>query len=298
MTFPDYEAVGFKEILVKLEGAVVTVTLNRPEQFNTFSIVLSEEIVQAFELFDKDDRVRVVILTAEPTAPAFCAGANITGGWSNLWSPEVEKQGHRAHRDRGGRVSLAIYHCRKITIAAVNGHAAGVGVTGLQLPFDFRFAWQGAKITFPFVRRGIAAEAVSSYLLPQLIGHSRATSLLLSGSTVNPTSHLISSLYHQILPTKEEVYPAAKTFANELAETTSQTGVAYTKALLRHPGESIEENQLRGSWVFSAMTHEGDANEGAQSFMQKRKPKFKDTLSSTKTPWTPWWRLVDLKAKL
>jgi enoyl-CoA hydratase/carnithine racemase len=55
-------------------------------------------------------------------------------------------------------VTLAIFRCRKITIAAVNGHAAGVGITGLQLPSDFRFIWAGAKLAFPFIRRGIAPE--------------------------------------------------------------------------------------------------------------------------------------------
>lgn len=63
-----------------------------------------------------------------------------------------------AHRDGGGRVSLAIHRCRKITIAAVNGHAVGVGVTAFQLPFDFRFVWGGAKLALPFVRRGIGPE--------------------------------------------------------------------------------------------------------------------------------------------
>jgi enoyl-CoA hydratase/carnithine racemase len=65
---------------------------------------------------------------------------------------------HSAHRDPGGKVTLAIFRCRKITIAAVNGHAAGVGITGLQLPSDFRFIWAGAKLAFPFIRRGIAPE--------------------------------------------------------------------------------------------------------------------------------------------
>jgi enoyl-CoA hydratase/carnithine racemase len=68
-----------------------------------------------------------------------------------------------AHRDTGGKVTIAIFRCRKITICAVNGHAAGVGITGLQLPCDFRFVWSGAKLAFPFVRRGIAAEGALRY---------------------------------------------------------------------------------------------------------------------------------------
>jgi len=94
------------------------------------------------------------------------------------------------------------------------------------------------------------------------------------------------------------VYPAAKAFADELAANTSQTGVAYTKALLQHPGDSAEENHLRDSWVFSALIGEKDAEEGALSFKERRPPKFTDTLTSTKVPWTPWWHLVDIKTKL
>lgn len=66
-----------------------------------------------------------------------------------------------AHRDSGGKVTLAIFRCRKITIVAVNGHAVGVGFSGLQLPCDFRFIWAGAKLALPFVRRGITAEGMS-----------------------------------------------------------------------------------------------------------------------------------------
>ena len=67
---------------------------------------------------------------------------------------------HSAHRDPGGKVTLSIFRCRKITIVAVNGHAAGVGITGLQLPCDLRFIWAGAKLAFPFIRRGIAPEGM------------------------------------------------------------------------------------------------------------------------------------------
>jgi enoyl-CoA hydratase/carnithine racemase len=66
-------------------------------------------------------------------------------------------------------VTLAIFRCRKITIAAVNGHAAGVGITGLQLPSDFRFIWAGAKLAFPFIRRGIAPEGTLATRLPPLL---------------------------------------------------------------------------------------------------------------------------------
>lgn len=84
-----------------------------------------------------------------------------------------------AHRDGGGMVSMAIHRCRKITIAAVNGHAVGVGVTALQLPFDFRFVWGGAKLALPFVRRGIGAEGTP----PPIFRHNMDSSMLTNCST-------------------------------------------------------------------------------------------------------------------
>jgi len=294
MSTPDYSALGFTHILASLDGAVLVVVMNRSKQRNSWIGPVATELQQVFDLADKDDRVRVVVLTAEHTAPAYCAGADISGGWDILWTAEEEKEGPHAHRDTGGKTSLVIYRCRKITIAAVNGHAAGVGMTAMQLPFDFRFVWAGAKLTFPFVRRGIAPEATSSYLLPRLVGHSRANSLLLTGATFTPESPLIQGLYHQILPTREEVFPAALAFAKELAATTSQVSIAVTKGLLQNPGNSVEENHLYDSRSIRELA-KTDGEEGIRSFREKREPKFTGTLSKDLGSWFPWWKQVDTK---
>ncbi|KAH9481282.1 Enoyl-CoA hydratase AFT3-1 [Psilocybe cubensis] len=282
-SLPDYGALGYKEIIATLDGSVVTVVINRAKYRNTFGGVLDKELINVFQLCDRDDRVRVVILTAEHTAPAYCSGADLTNGWNLLWLEESEKEGEHAHRDSGGQVSLAIMNCRKITIAAINGHAAGVGMTALQLPFDFRFVWAGARLTFPFVRRGIAPE-----------GHSKASYLMLSGAVVSPDSKHISDLYHEIIPTREAVYPTAKAFAEELAANTSQVAVAYTKGLLQHPGDSIEENHLLDSRAIKLLGSSADGHEGVQSFKERRLPKFTGTLSKDSSPWFPWWKRVDV----
>ncbi|KDR76140.1 hypothetical protein GALMADRAFT_462550 [Galerina marginata CBS 339.88] len=292
---PDYGSRGYKDIIVTLDGSVLTILLNRGKYRNTYTDAIVKEVIDVFELCDRDDRVRAVIVTAEHTAPAYCSGADISGGWNVLWKEEAEREGEHAHRDGGGRISIAIMSCRKITIAAVNGHAAGVGMTAFHLPFDFRFAWAGAKLTFPFVRRGIVPEATSTYLLPRLIGHSRANSLLLTGATVSPESPYIRDLYHQILPTREAVYPAAKAFADELAANTSQLSIAYTKGLLLHPGDSIEENHLLDSRAMKLLASSADGAEGALSFKERRLPKFTGTLSKDSSPWFPWWRRLDVQ---
>ncbi|KAF7336748.1 Enoyl-CoA-hydratase, peroxisomal [Mycena venus] len=292
---PNYSDLGFTNILTSLDGPVLVVLMNRSKQRNTWSGALSRELQKVFDLADRDDRVRVVVFTSEHTAPAFCAGADISGGWDILWDPEEEKEGPHAHRDTGGKTSLVIYRCRKITIAAVNGHAAGVGMTALQLPFDLRFVWAGAKLTFPFVRRGIVPEGMFyNYMLPRLLGHSRANSLLLTGATFTPESPVIQGLYHQILPTREEVFPAALAFAKELAATTSQVSIAVTKGLLQHPGNSVEENHILDSRGIRELA-ETDGAEGIRSFREKREPKFTGTLSKDLGSWFPWWKQVDTK---
>ncbi|TBU33373.1 peroxisomal enoyl-CoA-hydratase [Dichomitus squalens] len=301
MSSPDYSQQGFTAIRVELDGAVAVATLCRAKERNTFSAALHGDLIKAYDLFDRDDRVRVVVLTAEPTAPAFCAGAELSGGWLGMFLPEAEKEGEHAHRDGGGQVTLAIFRCRKITICAVNGHAVGVGVTALQLPCDIRFVWGGAKLAFPFVRRGIAPEAASSYLLPRLIGNSRALSLFLTGATVSPDSPLLAGLYHSVLPTREEVFPAALTLAKDLAVNTSQTAVAVTKGLVWRGPDNIEETHLLDSRAIRVLGAAGDAAEGARAFKERRLPKMTDKLSDHLTPWMPWWREIDVnhrKAKL
>ena len=123
-------------------------------------------------------------------------------------------------------------------------------------------------------------------MLPRLLGHSRASSLLLTGATVSPDSPYIRDLYHQIIPERESVFPTAKAFAEDLAANTSQASVAYTKALLQHPGKSIEENHLLDSKGVKLLGITNDAREGVNSFKEKRSPKFTDRLSDF--PWSPW----------
>ncbi|KJA19872.1 hypothetical protein HYPSUDRAFT_43985 [Hypholoma sublateritium FD-334 SS-4] len=291
----DYAQQGFQDILVTLDGAVLTILINRANYRNTFTTRLWNDLLKVFDLSDRDDRVNVVILTAEPTAPAYCSGADLENGWSSLWEPEAEKEGDHAHRDSGGVLAMTIYRSRKITIAAVNGHAAGVGMTALQLPFDFRFAWAGAKLTFPFVRRGIVPEATSSYLLPKLLGTSRANSLLLTGATVSPESPYIKDLYHQILTAREAVYPAAKALADELAANTSQLSIAYAKGLIQHPGNSVEENHILDSRAMKLLGSSPDGEEGVLSFKQRRLPKFTGKLTKDMSVWYPWWPRIDVR---
>jgi enoyl-CoA hydratase/carnithine racemase len=129
---------------------------------------------------------------------------------------------------------------------------------------------------------------MATWFLPRLLGHSKANQLLLTGETLKPNTDPIRSLYHKILPTREEVFPAALAFAHDLAANTSQLSIAYTKGLLLHPGASVEENHVLDSRALRLVGTSADAVEGSTAFKERRPPRFPDTLSKNLSPWYPW----------
>lgn len=130
--------------------------------------------------------------------------------------------------------------------------------------------------------------AISTYLLPRLLGYSRALGLLLSGGTYSPDSPLLQGLYHATFPNREDVLPAALAFARELAANTSQTGVAWTKALLWRGADSIEGQHILDSRGIADLASRGDAAEGAQAFKEHRAARFSDVLSRDLSDFVPW----------
>ncbi len=129
---------------------------------------------------------------------------------------------------------------------------------------------------------------LSSLLLPRLIGLSHAKALLLTGATVQPNSPHIQGLYHDVLPTREEVFPASLSFAKELAANTSQVSIAYAKGLLHHPGNTVEETFLLESRALAEASKGRDAEELTHAFFERRRPNLKDTVSKNMPEWYPW----------
>jgi hypothetical protein len=161
------------EIRYEVTERVATITLHRPDRMNAATISMFKQFVAALDEVDADDGVRAVIVTG--AGSAFCAGADISGGGSAFEATEEAADaaedaprpaGERIPRDSGGWLALRIFECRKPVIAAINGPAAGVGVT-MTLPMDVRIASEQARFGFVFARRGILPEAASSWFLPR-----------------------------------------------------------------------------------------------------------------------------------
>ena len=278
------------ETRYEIGKGVATVTLHRPEQMNAFTKTMRKELVEIFGAADQDDSVRAVVVKG--AGKAFCAGADLSAGGSafDRTLQEGRKVAISEHRDGGGQVSLAIFRCRKPVIAAINGHAVGVGIT-MTLPMDIRIVSENAKIGFVFTRRGVVPEACSSWFLPRIVGTSKAAEWIYTGRVFRASEEAASGLFNYVVP-QGKVLDKAMTIAREIAENTSAVSVALSKALLWH-GLAEGDPQsvhLIDSRCFYWMGHQKDSHEGVDSFLEKRPPKFGMKVSSDMPDFYPWWK--------
>ncbi|MAG99712.1 MAG: crotonase/enoyl-CoA hydratase family protein [Halopseudomonas aestusnigri] len=272
----------------QVEDGVLTLTLNRPDRMNAFNGLMRRELIAAFDAADADDAVRVVIMTG--AGRAFCAGADLEKGGDtfNRHKRQDQPEGDDL-RDGGGTVSLRIYECIKPVIVAFNGAAVGVGVT-MSLPADIRMASTNAKFGFVFARRGITMEACSSWFLPRLVGPMQAAEWVYTGRVFSAEEALKGGLLRSVHE-PDELLPAARELAREIADNTSAMSAALNRQLLwrmmaaDHPMEA----HIIDSRAIAFMGESEDAKEGVSSFLEKRSPEFKLRPSSDKPEFFPWW---------
>lgn len=271
-------------------NGIATVTLHRPEQMNAFTPVMAQELVEIFAEADRDDAVRAVVVTG--AGKAFCAGADLSFGPSSF---DISKREGREisiseHRDRGGKVALAIFNCRKPVIGAINGHAVGIGIT-MTLPMDIRIAAEDAKIGFVFTRRGVVPEACSSWFLPRIVGIARATELVYTGRVFLARDEAASGLFNYVLA-REEVLPKAFAIAEEIVANAAPVSVALSKALLWHGLAETDPQSVHliDSRCFHWCGRQKDSREGVQSFLEKRAPQFTMSPATDMPDFYPWWK--------
>jgi enoyl-CoA hydratase/carnithine racemase len=258
----------YQTIRTDVSDKVATIWLNRPEHRNAFSPDMTCELHEAFARFEADDGVRAIVVTG--TGKYFSAGADLgrRGGatFSDSGGADPAGQRQQAERAEPGRMRTPV-------IAAMNGSAVGMGIT-LPVSWDIRFAAADAKYGFVFTRRGIVPEAGSTWMLPRLVGVSRAMELLLSGRIFSGAEGAEMGLFSRALPA-EEVLPAAREFARDLAANTSAVSVAATKALVYNGlGQDREESHAIEHQVFRWTGNQADAREGVTAFLEKRTPRW------------------------
>jgi enoyl-CoA hydratase/carnithine racemase len=249
---------SYETVLYDVSDAVATVTLNRPERLNAWTARLGAELGDALATADEDDAVRAVVVTG--AGRAFCAGADLSGG---------EFGGGDAPKLR----SCWPYQVRKPVIAAINGHAVGVGLT-YPMTCDVRYAAADAKLAFAFVRRGAIPELSSHAIVPRVAGFSVAAELLLSGRTFSGTEAAALGIVSKALPA-DEVVPAALELARDIAANTAPVSVAVAKQLLWDGmDKSVADVSAMENRLFAKVTALPDAREGIAAFVEKRPPAW------------------------
>ena len=216
----------------QIEEEILTLTLNRPDRLNAFNQQMGEDWLEALDRIDADDHVRVVIVTG--AGRGFCAGADLGSG-GETFDPSAgmdpkKEEGPTERRDLGGRVTLRIFRCRKPIIAAFNGPAVGVGVTGT-LPMDIRIASSKAKFGFVFARRGIVPEAASSWFLPRVVGINQAMPWVATGRVFDAHEALRGGLISEVVE-PEALLQRAREIAREISDNTSPVSVALARQMM------------------------------------------------------------------
>ncbi len=288
---------GYETLDYAVRDRILTLTLDRPDQLNAFTVTMADELVAAFDRAGADDDVAAVVVTGR--GRAFCAGMDLSVGGNVFGLDEAQQPTlrdmqdrlddpaiHDGVRDTGGRVALAIYRCPKPVIGAINGAAVGIGAT-MTLPMDIRLASEKARIGFVFGRLGIVPEACSSWFLPRIVGISRALEWVYSAEILTAAEACEGGLVRSVHP-EDELLGAAYDLARRFTANRSPVATALARQMMwrnsaqPHP---LEAHRVDSLAMFYTST--GDGKEGVRAFLDKRDPEF--TGSTTQMPpFYPW----------
>ncbi len=276
----------FETLLYDIEDRILTITLNRPDQLNSFNGEMLTDLLKAFDLADADDDVAAIILTG--AGRAFCAGADLSSG-TETWEGHEDSLASSKRGDGGGEVTRRIYDCLKPVIVAFNGPAVGVGLT-MTLSADVRISTPNTKMGFVFAARGIIPEGCSSYFLPRLVGISKALEWCYSARVFRSEEALEAGMLRSIHEA-DDLMPTARKLAKEFTLGSS----SISNAVLRHmmwrmlgASDPIEAHRIDTAGINALGTSE-DAKEGITAFLEKREAKFPGKVSKDLPAFFPWW---------
>ena len=257
------------EVLVERRGAVALLTLNRPELLNALTVSLAKELAGSLEGLAGDRSVHVIVITG--AGRAFSAGGDIA------FMKKVVDQGGRFEDFEplvggGPGVVRAIIHADKPVLAAVNGAAAGGGMS-LALACDVRWAAEGARFAQSFVRIGLHPDWGALYTLPRLVGTSRALELMWTGDLIAAADAERMGLVSRVL-SPDRLLPDMLAYAEQLARGPAVAIAEIKKSVRASLGYSLEEALARELAAQERCWATADAKEGFRAFLEKREAKF------------------------
>jgi len=270
-----------RETLYQVADRVATITLNRPDKLNAWTAIMEGEVRAAMEVAEKDENVRVIVLTG--AGRGFCAGADMS-----LLSAVAEKGIDEARRAQAVQAAIGIRAgeradfrkkysyfpaVNKPVIAGINGPVVGLGLV-ITLYCDLRFASDAARFGTAFAQRGLIAEYGMAWMLPRLVGHANALDLLFSARMIDAAEALRIGLVNQIYP-QGAFLESVQRYAMNLAANVSPRSLRVIKrqvydAMFQTLAESFESSEQE---MLASLQSE-DFKEGVAHFIEKRAPAF------------------------
>jgi enoyl-CoA hydratase/carnithine racemase len=252
------------DLQVDVSDGIAVLTLDRPAHMNAFSGPMATGLAAAYRACDARDDVRAVILTG--AGKTFCVGADMAMG-SETFAKREEAE------FSADPIAFPAWNVRKPVIAAINGHAIGIGLT-LAMQCDIQIVAQEAKLAFAHVRRGVLPDAHSHWTVPRAIGFARTAELFLTGRHVSGDEAAAIGLASRALPAAE-VLSAARQIAQDIATNCAPLSVALSKRLLwESRGLTREQVGQRETAYHHLVMGKPDALEGVMSFLERRPPRW------------------------
>lgn len=251
-------------ILFDVEDGIATITLNRPDRLNAWNREMGAAYGEALNRASTDPQVRAVIVTG--AGKGFCSGADMSllesiGGGEAVVGADRQV------------LPTATIDVPKPVIGAVNGACAGLGLV-IALSCDIRFAASGAKFTSAFVRRGLIAEYGSSWLLPRLVGISRALDIMLSGRVFLAEEAYELGLVNRVVPA-EELIAITRAYARDLVENCAPRAMSVIKRqLYSHAAAPLDQALAESIRLTDESLKTSDFKEGVASYLEQRPPRF------------------------
>lgn len=255
---------AYETLLIEIDDHIGVVTLNRPEALNAINAQMLEELSDALLSMDKNDKVRVIILTG--SEKAFAAGADVKEMSQKSFVDMFREDYFTVH-------SEAILRVRKPIIAAVAGYALGGGCE-LAMMCDFIIAADTAKFGQPEINLGVIAGLGGSQRLTRFVGKSKSMEMNLTGRMMSAEEAERSGLVSRIVPAKDLMTDVVKT-AEKIAEKSTLAVLAVKEAVNRSYETSLSEGVLFEKRLFYSLFATEDQSEGMQAFSEKRTPQFR-----------------------
>jgi enoyl-CoA hydratase/carnithine racemase len=254
---------------VDAKTSVATITLNRPERLNALTFQVYRELTDTFRALDTEPGVRAVMITG--SGRAFCSGGDVEDIIGALLGRDLKAL--HEFTTLTCDLILAMRHCRRPIVGALNGTVAGAGAV-IAAACDIRIAAESAKIAFLFTKVGLSgADMGAAWLLPRLVGYGHATEMLMTGAFVDAKRAAEIGLYNRVVP-QQDLLPAARAMAEALARGPSEALGVTKQAIEGEAALDLEAALAYEAEVQAQLMQGPNFREAHEAFRAKREPKF------------------------